>query len=39
MVEAEPIGAFNKDPMDLVLTAGDRLVVNHLLEHNFLSLV
>ena len=37
MVEAEPIGAFNRDPMDLVVTSGDRLVVNHLLDHDFLS--
>ena len=37
VVEAEPIGAFNRDPMDLVVTTGDGLVVNHLLEHDFLS--
>ena len=34
---AEPMGAFNRDPNDLVVTAGDRLVVNYLLKHNFLS--
>ena len=34
---AEPLGAFNRDPNDLVLTVGGRLVVNHLLEHDFLS--
>ena len=37
VVAAEPMGAFNRDPNDLVLTAGDKLVVNHLLEHKFLS--
>ena len=37
MVEAQPSGAFNRDPQDLVVTTGDRLVVNHLLEHDFLS--
>ena len=37
VVEAEPIGAFNRDPNDLVVTTGDRLVVNHLLEHDFWS--
>ena len=37
MVEAEPIGAFNRDPTDLGVTTGDRFVVNHLLEHDFLS--
>ena len=37
VVAAEPMGAFNRDPNDLVLTAGDRLVVNHLLEHYFFS--
>ena len=37
MVAAEPLGAFNRDPNDLVLTVGGRLVVNHLLEHDFLS--
>ena len=37
MVAAEPSGAFNRDPNDLVLTVGGKLVVNHLLEHNFLS--
>ena len=37
MVAAEPMGAFNRDPNDLVVTTGDRLVVNHLLEHDFLS--
>ena len=37
VVAAEPMAALNRDPMDLVVTTGDRLVVNHLLEHNFLS--
>ena len=37
VVAAEPLGAFNRDPNDLVLTVGGRLVLNHLLEHNFLS--
>ena len=37
VVAAEPLGAFNRDPNDLVLTVGGRLVVNHLLEHDFLS--
>ena len=37
VVVAEPMGAFNRDPNDLVVTVGDRLVVNHLLEHDFLS--
>ena len=39
VVDAEPMGAFNRDPVDLLVTTGDRLVVTHLLEHNFLSLV
>ena len=37
VVAAEPLGAFNRDPNDLVLTVGGKLVVNHLLEHDFLS--
>ena len=37
VVEVEPIGAFNSDPMDLVVTIGDKLVLNHLLEHDFLT--
>ena len=37
MVAAEPMGAFNRDPNDLVVTTRDRLVVNHLLEHDFFS--
>ena len=37
VVAAEPLGAFKRDPNDLVLTVGGRLVVNHLLEHDFLS--
>ena len=37
VVAAEPLGAFNRDPNDLVLTMGGKLVVNHLLEHDFLS--
>ena len=36
-VAAEPLGAFNRDPNYLVLTMGGRVVVNHLLEHDFLS--
>ena len=35
VVAAEPMGVFRWDPNDLVVTAGDRLVVNHLLEHDF----
>ena len=37
--EADPMGAFNRDPRDLVVYTplGHRLVVNHLLEHDFLS--
>ena len=31
------MGAFNRGPNDLVLNVGGRLVVNHLLEHDFLS--
>ena len=37
VVAAEPLEGFNRDPNDLVLTVGGRLVVNHLLEHDFLS--
>ena len=38
VVEVEPMGAFSRDPGDLVVyTTGDKLVVNHLLEHDFLS--
>ena len=37
MVAAEPMVAFNRDPNDLVVTTGDRLVVNNLLQHDFLS--
>ena len=37
VVVAHPMGAFNRDPNDLELTVGDRSVVNHLLEHDFLS--
>ena len=37
VVAAEPLGAFNRDPNDLVLTVAGKLVVNHLLEHDFLS--
>ena len=37
MVAAEPLGAFNRDPNDLVLTVGGKLVVNHLLEQDYLS--
>ena len=39
MVEAEPIEAFHRDAMDLVVITGDRLVVNHLLEHDVLTAV
>ena len=35
VVAAEPLGAFNRDPNDLVQTVGGKLVVNHLLEHDF----
>ena len=38
VVEAEPIGGFNRDPMDLVVTTTDRLVVNHLLRDDFFEL-
>ena len=37
VVAAEPLGAFNRDPNDLVLNVGGRLVVNHVLEQDFLS--
>ena len=37
VLAAEPIGSFIRDPNDLVVTAGESLVVNHLLEHDFLS--
>ena len=37
VVAAEPMGAFNRDPNDLVVTTGERLVVNHFIEHDFLS--
>ena len=37
VVAAEPWGAFNRDPGDLVLTVGGRLEINRFLEHNFLS--
>ena len=36
---AKPMGAFNRDPMDLVVTTWDNFVVNHLLEHEFLNQV
>ena len=39
VVAAEPMGAFNSDPSDLVVTTGDKLVVHHLLEHDFCSIV
>ena len=32
---AQPMGAFNREAMDVVVIVGDRLVVNHLLEHYF----
>ena len=37
VVAAEPLGAFNRDTNDLVLAVGGKLVVDHLLEHDFLS--
>ena len=37
VVAAEPMGAFNRDPNNLVVTTGDELVVNHVLEREFLS--
>ena len=37
VVAAESMGALNKNPNDLVFTTRDRLVVNHLLEHDSLS--
>ena len=37
VVAAEPLGALNREPNDVVLAVEGRLVVNHLLEHNFLS--
>ena len=37
VLAAAPMGAFNWDPNDLVLTAADKLVVNHLLKNDFLS--
>ena len=37
VVAAEPLGAFNRDPNDLVVTTRGRLVANHLIEHEFLS--
>ena len=37
VVEGQPMGAFNRDPGDLVAyNSGERLVVDHLLEHDFL---
>ena len=37
VVAAQPLGAFNRDPNDLVVTTRERLVVNHLIEHECLS--
>ena len=37
MIAPEPLGALNRDPNDLVLIVGGRLLVNHLLEHHSLS--
>ena len=34
---AEPLGASNRDPNDLVLSMGGKLVVNQFLEHNLLG--
>ena len=39
VVAAEPLEAFNRDPNDLVVTTRERLVVNHLIVHVFLSAV
>ena len=39
VVAAERMGAFNRDPNDLVVTTRERLVVNHLMEHDLLSAV
>ena len=39
VVAAEPMGAFHRDPNDLVVTTRERLVVNHLIQHDFLSAV
>ena len=33
------MGAFNRDPNDLVVTTRERLVVNHLIEHDFFNAV
>ena len=37
VVAAKPLGVFNRDPNEPMLIVGGRLVVNHLLEHDFLS--
>ena len=37
VVAAKPMAAFNRHPNDLVVTVGDKLVVNYLLQHDFLS--
>ena len=37
VVAVEPLGAFNRDPNDLVVTTRGRLVVNLLIVHDFLS--
>ena len=39
MVAAEPMGACKREPNDLVVTTRERLVVRHLMEHDFLSAV
>ena len=39
VVAAEPLGSFERYPNDLVVTTRGRLVVNHLIEHDFLSAV
>ena len=39
VVAAEPLGACNTDPNDLVVTTRERLVVNQLIVHDFLSAV
>ena len=35
VVAQQPIGAFNKNPTNSMLTIRDRMVVNHLLRHDF----
>ena len=35
VVTEEPLGVFNSDPTNLVMSTGGRFVVNHLLEHDY----